>query len=516
MSYVNFPYPGWNPHLVASPLINVLALPLVDGLGTLATYNILLLGGIALSWPAAALLCYEVFPDRWAATVGAAVYAFYPNKIAHAVGGHLAQTFVFLFPLTVLFLFRAWKAPQNRSNSLLAGLLLGLSLLVDLKHIALFIAPFVALFLVFYGVVERRAWGRARVGSLAVAFAIGGLVSGPFLMPLILGRLNGQLEHFAAPGVIRHSADLTSFLVPPPEHPIYSSWESLRSYSTELAWEGWHENIFYLGIVTLVLSAVSVWRLRRRRDVQFWGLVAMCGIILALGPVLKVGGAPVSFRVAGGIRHVPLPYAILQALPFYDWGRTPGRIVEMTMLALAVLSAGGTTVLFGDTQSRYRSLLVLGVVAAILIDTLFVWPWPVGDARVPRFYRQISQERGQYAILDLPIWEYRCEQYQLYYATVHERPIVGGLVTRREAERSMQKLEQLVQPTGQPRTAAAFRAMGIRYVVLHKLCLPEDDLEEKSELLTSSLGAEVYDDEWIRAFQVPGDPSLPVDWPRRQ
>jgi len=510
MSYINYPQQWYNPHLLASPVVSLLALPIFDWLGPLRTYNVLMLAAFALSLPTAALLCYEFSGNRWAATVGGAVYAFYANKVAHAVGGHFPKMFVFPFLLGVLFLYRAWKTPERRRNSILAGALVALSTLIDLKHTALFIAPLVSFFLLFYGVAERRKWNHVRVVSLATAFLVAALIAGPFFAPLILGRLTGRLVHFHAPGVMRHSADLTSFLVPPPEHPLYRNLEPLRAYSERLASEGWHENIFYVGVAPLVFSAAAVWRQRHRKDVQFWAIVALVGMALALGPFLKVGGKPVELETGGYVGRVPLPYYLLQRLPFYDWGRTPGRIVGVTMLALAVLTANGVTIVLARLRGAFRPLLALGMIGLILVDSLFVWPWPMGDAEVPSFYRQVAVEDADFAILDLPLWEYRCERYQLYYAAIHNHRIVGGLITRRppEAEAAMREVESLVQPGVAVGPAEPLAELGIRYVVLHKLCLEGESLDAPTAFLTEQLGDPIYDDRWIRAFEVPGNPEI--------
>jgi len=510
MAYVNYPYGGYNPHLIASSLVNVLALPLFDWLGPLRTYNVLMLAAFALSLPTAALLCYEFSGNRWAASVGGTVHAFYANKVAHAAGGHFPQMFLFLFPLSALFLYRAWRTPDRRRNGILAGVFLGLSLLVDLKHVALFIAPLVALFLLFYGVVERDRWNRVHVISLATALIVAALIAAPFFAPLLAGRLTDRLNHLYAPGVVRHSADLTSFFVPPPEHPLYQNIGPLRTYSEKLASEGWHENIFYLGIVTLVLSVVAGYKRRRENDTRFWVFVAAAGILLALGPFLKVGGELVTLQVEEYVGYVPLPYYLVQQLPFYDWGRTPGRIVEVTMLALAVLAAIGATAILSRFRGVWQSMVALGLIGLVLLDSLFVWPWPMGDAEVPVFYYSVAAEEEDFAILDLPLWEYRCERYQLYYAATHDHRIVGGLVTRRtqEAEAAMRNVEALVEPDGGVETAGPLAELGIRYVVLHKLCLEDVDLETRSAFLTAELDEPVYDDRWIQVFAVPGNPQI--------
>jgi hypothetical protein len=114
------------------------------------------------------------------------------------------------------------------------------------------------------------------------------------------------------------------------------------------------------------------------------------------------------------------------------------------------------------------------------------------------------------ALLDLPLWEYRCERYQLYYAVIHGHRIVGGLVTHRaqEAEAAMREVESLVQLSGGAEPAESLAELGIRYVVLHKLCLEGEEMHAQAAFLMEQLGDPIYDDRWIRAFEVPGNPEI--------
>jgi hypothetical protein len=223
-------------------------------------------------------------------------------------------------------------------------------------------------------------------------------------------------------------------------------------------------------------------------------------MILALGPFLKVGNKLVTI----GTNYVPLPYYLLQRLPFYDWGRTPGRVIGITMLALAVLASYGTSSLLSRIRSNYRSVATMIITGMILVDSLFVWPWPLGDAEVPAFYKSIAADKEDYAILDLPLWDYQCERYQLYYATIHGHRIVGGSVSRRppEAEAAMYAVEQLVQPHVSRKLAEDLGDLNIHYVILHQLCLDDEELAIRTRTLKRQLGSPVYDDDWIRVFEV--------------
>jgi hypothetical protein len=510
MSYINYPHLAYNPHLIASPLINLLALPFVSLLGPLRVYNALLFLSFALSWPTGALLCREFTHERLSASVGGALYAFHANRVAHAIGGHLPHVFTFLFPLMALLLYRVWRTPGRR-HALWAGLVLALVLLIDLKHVALFVAPFVAVFLVFFGLCERHLWTRERLLALAIAFGVGALIVVPFFVSLVIERLRGQLGYFYAPGVIRHSADLLGFIVPSPEHPLYRQIPGLYAVAERLALPGWHENIFYLGWVSVVLAVVGTVVRWRQLETRFWAVTALVGVVLALGPVLKVNGEVLSWNLGQTTGVIPFPYALLQALPFYDWGRTPGRMVTLAMLALAVLTALGSATVLTRLRARVlRAPMALLLIILVVGDHIFTWPWPLGDAEVPAFYDAVAAQPADFAILDLPLWEYRCERYQLYYATAHGHRIVGGSITRRspEAEEMMRQVEQWALPHADGQSGLELAKLGVRYVVLHKLCLEEPALDEQTAFLTAQLGSPVYDDRWIRAFEVPGQPTI--------
>jgi hypothetical protein len=283
--------------------------------------------------------------------------------------------------------------------------------------------------------------------------------------------------------------------------------------SERLALPGWHENVFYLGwmaIPLVVTGTVGRWR---QNPTRFWVVVALCSLLLALGPVLKVGGRALMWRLGQRSGSVPLPYALLQALPFYDWGRTPGRMFTLASMAWAVLvSLGAATLLTRMRNSMGRMLISLFLIALVLGDQILTWPWPLGDAEAPAFYEQVAAMPEDFAILDLPLWEYRCERYQIYYATLHGHRIVGGLITRRsaEAEIEMRRAEELALPGTGAAGPSSLSDEGIRYVVLHKQCLEEPFLDKESSFLAQHTGPPVYDDRWIRAFELPGEPVVPT------
>jgi len=181
------------------------------------------------------------------------------------------------------------------------------------------------------------------------------------------------------------------------------------------------------------------------------------------------------------------------------------------MLALAVLTAlGAATILARLRAGVLRVPVMLLLTILVVGDQIYTWPWPLGDAEVPAFYDTVAAQPADFAILDLPLWEYRCERYILYYATTHDHRIVGGSMSRRspEAEAMMRQVEQWALPQADGDSGFELAELGVRYVVLHKLCLEEMAMGEQTAFLTAQLGSPVYDDRWIRAFEVPGQPTI--------
>ena len=223
-----------------------------------------------------------------------------------------------------------------------------------------------------------------------------------------------------------------------------------------------------VGIVVLAvlgLAAIGVlqdWR--RRRDVRLWLAVAAVDSLLTLGPVLKVAG-----RVAtiGGV-SLPMPYAVATRVPLLSWGRAPARLNLTARFALATLAAYGVCWVIGRVRgAAWRQIAALGVMALVVLDGLYVFPWPMADASVPDFYAALAADERSVAVLDLPVANYVADKYYLLYQMTHGHTIVGGYRTRRpfEAERAMRALEGLARPGGDP---LALADRGIGYVILHR------------------------------------------------
>lgn len=514
VNFISYPTPFHHPIFVAASYARLVTLPLVHWGGPVVAYNAHLFVSFVSTWVLMALLCVELTGNRAAAVVGGAIFTFCPSRIVHALHGHFTQTLTYFWPLMVLCLWRLLKRP-GIGRGVVFGLTLILACSVDLMPAAYFAIPVVAGVWLFFLLDDRtRVISRAGLRGLAAAFSVAVAVLVPIMWPLLSSAMGGRMTFYHAGGTVEYSADALALVIPPPRHPICQVWPGLQALSVRTLSFGlsYTESVVYVGWLTLALAAVGVvsgWR--RWRDVRLWVVVAGGASLLALGPVLRVGGRLVRW----GSQPIFLPYQLVKMMPLLSWGRTPARLNMTAMFALAILAAYGVAWLLRRVCPFWQQVLALGVVTMALIDYAVLFPWPMTDISVPPFYEELAADRRSVAVLDMPVWNYTANHFFMLYQMTHGHAIVGGYIYRRpaEAEEAMAELESLARPGGDPRALADY---GIGYVVLHCDFLESADLEALTAHLAGRLGPPVYEDERIVAFAVPGalevaPPPLEVD-----
>jgi hypothetical protein len=99
--------------------------------------------------------------------------------------------------------------------------------------------------------------------------------------------------------------------------------------------------------------------------VGFWFLVALATAILALGPILRLGG---QIQLLAGDRYIFLPYFLATKIPLLEWGRTPARLHFTTMFALMILAGYGLRYLLGQWKRPLaQTVLATAVLVLILV-----------------------------------------------------------------------------------------------------------------------------------------------------
>jgi hypothetical protein len=160
-----------------------------------------------------------------------------------------------------------------------------------------------------------------------------------------------------------------------------------------------------------------------------------------------------------------------------------------------------------------------GMVALLALLVLFeFWPRPfptmsVGPERVSPFYQQLGATEGSGALLELP----HLDNYSLFYQTYHQRPTVGGKISRHKGHpwgrsRFFGPLLRLnsssLEDVGQDDSASAARSalscQGVEYVVVYKQDVPPEYVEMAHKLEQRLFAGipPVHEDAMLRAYAV--------------
>jgi hypothetical protein len=232
------------------------------------------------------------------------------------------------------------------------------------------------------------------------------------------GDLHGPIYWRSGP----KGVDVLALFTPNPANKLFGA--PARAWLTGLN-NGYIENVAALTIVATLIVAFAVWRYRFRPP-PVWTAMAVFFGALALGPFINIGG--VNTYVLG-------PWALLRYVPIVSSARMPARFAIVMMMAFAVLFALALRHI--RERSGDRRGLVLTAVAALLAFELAPLPRRLYAAPVPDIYRIIASDPRDVRVLGVPLGiadgergEGRYDGASQYYQTFHQKPIVGGGLSR--------------------------------------------------------------------------------------
>jgi len=509
ISVINYPQGMQFPLLPAMSQAFILALPLTALTSPVFAYNIIFLLSFVLSGLTGYILCTELSGDSLAGFVGGLIWTFFPNKMGHALAGHLFFTLVFMFPLVAWSLLCLLKKPTTR-NAIVTGLVVGLSATLHPIYLPYFIGIFVAVFVGHGVLTEGRAfWGQGRARALAVAAGVAGLIVGALLAPALLDAIQGNLRFLAVRGATGFAFDLLAYIVPAPNNPLVLR-SPLAGLSRRVVLSE-YESIAYLGWLPLILSIAGA--RARWAESRPWVILAAVAGILALGPLLKIGGGLVHAPVEDGWYPIVMPYAFIGSLPFFQWSRTPGRLDILVMMSLAVLSAFGFKLVSRRfaLPTRCRIALLIAVSAFITAEYLVKFPFPTIPADAPQPLVTLRTDTSEQAVIDLPVPDNSANLRSLYWQTYHQHPLVGGRVYRdvpggqtihsfvSHLLLSTESADIVPIPTNDQRHAV-LTSMGVGWVLYDALA---DEESAAHTILNSRLGSSVGATDELALFTVP-------------
>jgi hypothetical protein len=232
--------------------------------------------------------------------------------------------------------------------------------------------------------------------------------------------------------------------------------------------------IFYLGLAPLILGlaalSASSWR-----DTLPWSSLAMVGLLLALGPTLRLTDADPG--------QLSMPYAwIHQWIPGILAYRMPARF-----LALVFLGLGGLVALLLSQLRRdgltlgFRGLLVSLVVVDGLVFTGAALDETLTPAEVPRGYEALS---GEGAVLDFHGFDRDLLRYSgrsAYYQVFHGMPVLCDFTQTGDAQAVISRILGIALVEGRDEESrevfSVLWALGVRDLAFHSRTFRDGDGE---------------------------------------
>ncbi|MDQ3704306.1 MAG: hypothetical protein M3437_03610 [Chloroflexota bacterium] len=500
---------GLNLYYHSLNLLNALvSIPFQHLFNLTAAFNLLVLANLTLDGLTAYWLCRERTGSAGAGLVGGALFASTPLLGTSLDFGQLDEVTVWWVPLYMLALWRAldspgpvWKPGGGRRAAVCAGLcLVGASLATwyFTAGLAVFTAFFVPLYLLQKdGGGTRQYLTRLWNAGLKVAVAVALFVAllSPLLWAMISERLSGA-----------------TYMLPAPRTTIFNSVDVLALFAPaqlELPELNAHNSTVALGYVAIVLGVLGL--VARRNLALPLGVALLALIVMSLGPVLQV---------AGNETGVPMPYALLNNVPFIGASRQPLRFLATAGMILSLLGAYGFAWWMARLRNSGSRARVTGAALLLIAVELFGVPRQLATTQAGEAvdFLRSSAEAG--AVLEVPYGEYSA--LSLLHQTVHERPIVGGYTSRHfpypfaDAAPGLAQLvradpaplvaEDVVAPTVPETAQQSLDYYSIRYVVVHKDDLATGRYGRLEEVLEALFGGEspAYEDEDVAIYMAAG------------
>jgi hypothetical protein len=271
---------------------------------------------------------------------------------------------------------------------------------------------------------------------------------------------------------IPHGVDLLAPLLGHPLHPLFHA-ASARAY--DAAHVDYIEAIGWIGVVPallLVVARSTGLNAATRAELRVWRAVLIAFVLWSLGPFLTIGGFDTGLK---------LPEILARFVPFVANARMPGRAMVGVFMALAVLVGVKVSAATGRLRTPAAQWLVIGLVAFEYWDA----PLRLTTLDHPSIYWTLAvAEAGAVCEVPFGIGDGLSagvgsqDRRVLFYATLHEHPLVGGYIGRMpaDAERRYEEMPIVgaLLRISDHRPAAAASALGhtttapCRYLVVNR------------------------------------------------
>ena len=435
-------YPGgWDLRFsVMPPLFPILLSPITAVLGSVTTYNIV----IMVSTITAAMGVYKLHQEMGGGIFGGIfaglLYSFYPNRQVYMAGFlNLLLASVWL-PWMLFGIYQAVNQPQKRTRwFMFTGLCYALSIASAWQYTYIGTLALLLYGGVLVGTSLRQEW-HTWVKPVFTFIGVTLLIAGPWLFIGLQGQQSlANSAKFSLEDLIGTSPSLERFLLPSGMNPL--TWKLTR----ELFSEGINENsMIFFGYITAGLALYACWRWRPWRTPE-WALLVLSigGLFFMVGPFIKWMNEPLIIPIQhasfpesisailgaqNGLR-IPMPaFFVYKLVPPFETFHHFGRIGILVALGLSIFAGLGLTTLI-KKQQKIRVGHIIGLVCiGILMLEINMQPHQDVTA-IAGMQRDVdkwlAQQNEQGVIIEYPL-PHASKSQSLYHIINHRQKIVNS------------------------------------------------------------------------------------------
>ena len=427
----------------------------------LVRYNLLFLFAYALCFVGAYLLARELGVRRLAALVAGVAFAYAPFRLT--MNGHLHVISSGGVPLALFLLVRGYRCRSARwmaAGWLVAAWQLSLGFTNGLQ-LAYLLGALALICAVVWWRRGRPALARplvvATVGGVLLFGAVGGFQARPVLK-VAHDYPQARRSDF---DISRYSAPPKAFLSAPPEDRVWGGVtkpirKTLVTQNEQNQFPGL--TIFALAAIGFAAGGIFTRRLR----------FSLAAAVVALSLI----------SLGFGFLSGDITWRLIMHLPGWDGVRTPGRLIMLTSLALALLAAAGAERLIeglaavgrrrlslptAGAQRRRLTLALPVVCAAVLAGGVLVeGRGSMPNPAVPSVPAAVASARAPQ--IDLPTNAAYDRIYQ-YWSSERFNPLVNGVATF--SIPAQDALRDWMNEFPNAHSVSLLRHIGVRYVFLH-------------------------------------------------
>ena len=387
--------------------------------------------------------------------ISSLIYGFTPF-ISQRIQGHYTYTPIYLFPLTLLIIFKFLKAKEFKKKlilSIIFGLVMAFTLLSNFQYfisVLLSIIFFVALFSIKD---RKKLFDFIKTNLIHIAGSITSFFI--ILIPWSIQVKNFITSYGVEPipgfgGAVVLSADVMNLLIPSEYNPFYNS--IFRTINDNTVMLGDIKKIFfnswnsfaYPGLIIIGLFIYLI-LIRKKLPKRLWTIIkpyfiaTAFFVVLTLGPFLKIFDNWF-ITLEEGIRvYFPLPFLSFHYIPVLNSMRAPSRFTPIYVFFAVITISYLLNYLFHRIKNSQGRTFFIGILFLLFLFDQFYQIRPFNMQRIPlKEYEFIKSHSKSSTVLEIPFTVRDGFQYigfvhavsPMNGALIHGKPIIGGYIAR--------------------------------------------------------------------------------------